>query len=403
MIKNCVNVNMLVMCRADPADNPRPNRIIRLLNERGYSVDLLSYADSLELKIQNFYVLSPTDFSFFGKVLRLCLMVITALVVKIIGNAGQLAVRLSDLRYKLFRIDGNIRNKNFEWIIVEDLQLLPLAFRICKNAKVLFDAREFYPRQNEENLLFRLLEHPLRNLLCREYLKLCHKRVTVSQGLAAAYKTNFGVDMTVIKSTPFYQEIPVKPTGTNKIRMVHHGRANRNRNLQNMIEVVRRLDSRFVLDFFLVGTKQDIAKLKREAKGCARIRFCEPVAFDQIVSMLNSYDIGFFYVEPSTLNLLHCLPNKFFEFIQARLAVVIGPSPNMAEIVRQFDCGLISEGFTVDSMVETLRSLTPEIVDRMKRNSDRAARELCYEKEGKKLLALIEGYSSLEVGVADRV
>jgi hypothetical protein len=39
----------------------------------------------------------------------------------------------------------------------------------------------------------------------------------------------------------------------------------------------------------------------------------------------------------------------------------------------------------------------------MKQNSDRAARELCYEKEGRKLLALIENGSSVELGVADRV
>ena len=118
---------------------------------------------------------------------------------------------------------------------------------------------------------------------------------------------------------------------------------------------------------------------------------------------LNSYDIGFYYLEPKGFNVTYSLPNKFFEFIQARLAVVVGPSPNMVEIVREFDCGFISEEFTVDSMIETLQSLTPEVIDRMKRNSDRAARELCYEKEGKKLLALIESDSSVEMGSADRV
>ncbi len=33
--------------------------------------------------------------------------------------------------------------------------------------------------------------------------------------------------------------------------MVHHGIANVDRSLQNMIEIVRRLDSNFTLDFIL--------------------------------------------------------------------------------------------------------------------------------------------------------
>ena len=109
--------------------------------------------------------------------------------------------------------------------------------------------------------------------------------------------------------------------------------------------------------------------------------------------MLNSYDIGLYYLEPTGFNVTFNLPNKFFEFIQARLALAIGPSPNMAEVVRQYQCGFIAEEFSIESMVNTLKDLTSEKIDLAKKNSDIAAKDLCYEKESERLLNLIQGTS----------
>ena len=49
--------------------------------------------------------------------------------------------------------------KNYSLIIVEDLQLLPTAFFKKHKAKVVFDAREYYPLQNEESFFGELLSN----------------------------------------------------------------------------------------------------------------------------------------------------------------------------------------------------------------------------------------------------
>ena len=38
----------------------------------------------------------------------------------------------------------------------------------------------------------------------------------------------------------------------------------------------------------------------------------DPVPFDEIIPMLNKYDLGFYYLEPKGFNVTYNLPNKFF-------------------------------------------------------------------------------------------
>ena len=266
---------------------------------------------------------------------------------------------------------------------------MPFALSICDKAKILFDAREYYPRQHEDSLIFRFINKPIVSMICKKYLNKCEYLVTVSTGLKSAYLADFGVKMSVLRSVPNYKEMTFKKTTKDKIRMVHHGVANKNRNLENMIKIVQNLDQRFTLDFYLVGNFSQIMKLKKAAAGCERISFLKPVSFEGIIPMLNNYDIGFYYLEPNGFNVTHCLPNKLFEFIQARLAIFLGPSPDMAELVNEFDCGFICEEFSIVSAVNTLNNLTTDQIDRAKVKSDKASKVLCYEKESEKITKLL--------------
>lgn len=379
----------ILMCLADPTGNPRPNRNIHLLNENGFTVDVLSYPFVGKLPVQKHYSIPKPSQEFWQWATRAYRGFLCSIVTRFNFKHSRIAELLNDHRYKLLIHENILISNNYDIIVVEDLLLLPLAFRVRNQAKIIFDAREFYTRQNEENLLIHLIEYPFRDRLCRHYLPLCDQLVTVSPGLADGYLSEFGVKMEVIRSTPKYINISVGETDFNEIRMVHHGIANKNRGIENMIEIVKRLDKRFTLDLYLVGSSSYIENLKQNSD-CNRIRFCKPVSFSEIIPMLNKYDIGFFYVEPTTFNLNYCLPNKLFEFIQARLMVVIGPSPDMAKIVNEYSCGIVSPEFTLESMIKTLKSVTRSDIDVAKKNSNQAASELCYEVEGKRFLNIIE-------------
>ena len=164
------------------------------------------------------------------------------------------------------------------------------------------------------------------------------------------------------------------------MRLLHHGLADRRRRLERMIEAVRLLDDRFVLHLMLMGSNRDIGRLRAAAGADSRIRFLPPVPMRDIPRVANDHDIGLFLLEPRTPNQRHVLPNKLFEFIQARLAVAIGPSPDMAAVVREWDCGVVADDFTPAALAATLGSLDAAKITRMKQRSHAAADELCAER-----------------------
>jgi len=380
----------LVACLSNPGADPRPNRTIRNLNENGFIVDTFSFEFEGGASVNRNFRISEPKSRLQDKLLRLFLSFLVSIIVRLLKNPMHLVALYLANKYQLNNLRNEVASLEYDLIVVQDLQLLPIVFFMKGKAKILFDAREFYIKQYEDSLRFRLIEGPTVRYLCSEYIPRCDHCITISPSIAEAYKNLYNVEMSVIRSIPQRHILRPLATDPNKIRLVHHGLANKNRGLTKVIEIVKKLDERFTLDFYLVGSQKNIQELIRAAENCRRIRFCDPVLLDEIVPSLNSYDIGICYFEPTTFNLRHALPNKFFEFVQARLAIAIGPSPDMAEVIHNYNCGFVSEDFSVESMVATLQSLSPEQIDLAKKNSDLASRELCFEEEGKKLHAVID-------------
>jgi hypothetical protein len=110
----------------------------------------------------------------------------------------------------------------------------------------------------------------------------------------------------------------------------------------------------------------------------------------ELVRMANSYDIGLYLLPPNNFNQRYALPNKFFEFIQARLAVAIGPSPEMAALVRRYACGVIAADFTPEALAGELNNLDTEQIYAFKKASDVAAAELCAERNAEVILNVVD-------------
>lgn len=378
-----ISPSVLVMCLADPSGNPRPRRMIELLLGHGLSITTLSFPSQKNLQVHRSFTVTNPPQNIIAKATRLLLKILIRFTPnELLSN--NLLEKALDLQYD----NGFLWETNFDLIVVENLELLPLAIRLkeLKGGKILFDAREFYPKEFEDRMIFRLIQSDFRTKLCSRFLPLCDQVVTVSPGLAEGYLNTFQIKTSVIRSVPNYIELPVKPVTSNTIRMVHHGNAHRGRKLENMIAMFDFLDERFTLDFYLCGDDENYKNyLMGIAKKHSSIRFLNPVPFEKICPMLNTYDIGLYLLEPTGFNTQYCLPNKLFEFIQARLMLAIGPSPDMSNLVKEYQCGIVADSFEPQSMANYLNKSTTEDIEHFKRSSDRAARTLCFEEESKKL------------------
>ena len=139
-----------------------------------------------------------------------------------------------------------------------------------------------------------------------------------------------------------------------------------------MIETLARLDSRFSLSLVLVPTDRRYleelgALAQRTAPG--RVHFRDPVAPDEIVPAIAQYDMAVFLLPPVTFNYLAAMPNKLFEYLAAGLAVAIGPSPEMRQVLETWQCGVVASDFTSDALAQRLSLLSAEEIDTMKRRS----------------------------------
>ncbi|HCW07091.1 MAG TPA: hypothetical protein DGG95_06985 [Cytophagales bacterium] len=275
--------------------------------------------------------------------------------------------------------------KDFDLIVANDIESLPLAFHLKGNAKIIFDAHEYAPRHFEDKLSWRIFFQGFNTYLCKKYIQQVDGMITIGQGIADEYQKHFGIKPVVITNAPKYQNLEPQPVDPKKIKLVHQGIANPSRKLELMIELMDLLDDRFHLDLMLMeptfkSGKIYLEKLKRLITGKNRINLVPPQSTNELIGKLNQYDIGIVLIPPINFNYQNTLPNKFFECIQARIALAIGPIPEMKKITEHYSIGIVSETFDPKSLADDIMKLTEEQINLFKNNTKIAATELNAEK-----------------------
>ncbi len=268
---------------------------------------------------------------------------------------------------------------------------LPIAIEAARRtgAKVLFDAHEYSPDHRANALWWRVLAQPLYTYIIKHYAPRADAMITVEAHIARRYEQEFGLSVGVILNAPPYQAFPFRPVHPDRIRLIHHGTAIPERRMEVMIETLARLDERFTLDFMLLPDGSgylDQLKALAQRRAPGRVHFRPPVAPMEIARTIHDYDMGLFLLPPVNFSYTMALPNKFFEFIMAGLAVAIGPSPAMAAIIRQYGLGIVADNFEPATLARKLNALTAAEIDAMKRRSLEAAQILNAEQEMARLL-----------------
>jgi hypothetical protein len=323
------------------------------------------------------------------KVIKIRQTKLTLLRKLVLGMA--LGARTYRIAYWLFHdykyLAKKLERDSFDFIVANDIDTLPLAFYLCRNSKVVFDAHEYAPRHFENNRIWKTFFQPFYIHLCKKYIPKTSAMLTVGQGLASEYQKNFGVQPVIITNATGFVEITPSPIISDRIRLIHHGIANPSRRLELMLELMKHLDDRFTLDLILMTsdfasaqTRSYIENFKRIAMADRRIKVLPAVKSHQVVHTINAYDIGVFLIPPVNFNYANTLPNKLFDFIQARLGIAIGPTPEMAAIVNTYQNGVVAANFEPTALAEKLMTLSIEDLALFKSRSDIAARDVNAEK-----------------------
>ncbi len=369
-------MNILICSLSDCRSDPRPNRAIEFFKS-DHKVTFLGYGETddpavamIKVRRSRFGITSRVKDIFYLK-----------------AGKYQNYLRFDDED----TVRQRILDQHFDLILCHDLYLLPLIVSAKNSAKLIFDAREYYPRHFENAILWRFMLQKLNISLCKTHLPRCDHAFTVSAGLANAYQRKFKIKMDILYSLPRPENLRPTPVNPSRLKIIHHGYANPAREIESMIRTMDYLDDRFTLDLILVkNSARYFKKLKNMASQRNNVRIIAPVPFREIVKKLNAYDIGFFLCPPNTFNLKHAMPNKLFEFVQARLAVAVGPSPDMSAFVEANRVGVVAGDFSPESMARAINGLTGADIMQLKNHAHRAAHDYNATRNDNTLRALAE-------------
>lgn len=275
-----------------------------------------------------------------------------------------------------------LRGKEFDVILANDVEAVPVALRLRPTRGVHADLHEYTPRLHEQIPAWMKLIKPFWDWVCRRYVSKASSWTTVSGGLARQYEIDFGFLPEVVTNATPLVDAQVEAVH-DPIRLVHSGVCLRNRDLLETIRAVQDSPAPCTLDMYLMPN--DPAYLEELRAAAAetpdRVRVNDPVPYSELLSSLQDYDMGIFVLPPNSFSHEWALPNKLFDFVQARLGVVTGPSPEMAGYVRRFGLGIVTDGFSREDIARALETLTPENVARFKAAAHDAAREMSAETQ----------------------
>ena len=285
-----------------------------------------------------------------------------------------------------------LKGQAFDIIVANDIQTLPVAVKISGGtSKIILDAHEYSPRQFEDRLYWKVLFKDYTDWLCKKYLNKVDAMFTVSPHISKEYEKNYNIESELLLNLPYKENLePRIYENKEKITIVHHGILNKSRGLDAMVRAIHQLGDKYQLYLYLVHQGKDYQlKLISEWESLSNVYIKEPVPMKDISKELNQYDIGLFFLPPVNFNYRYALPNKLFEFIQARLAVVIGPSIEMAKIVRNHECGFVTDDFTEESLKSTIQTIDRKKINTCKINSHKIADLYQYDINKNKLIEVV--------------
>lgn len=205
---------------------------------------------------------------------------------------------------------------------------------------------------------------------------------TVSEAIGKLYESILRVPLVALENSPDStrtSSLVVKSENLDsnqKVRLLHHGTFGKGRGIIRMIRAMRLVDTRFELHLMLIISTwsrlfvQALVSILGLEK---RVFLIDPVPMSEILRKLSSFDVEvIFYHPPHSTNELYSLPNKFFESLASGLAIVVGPSPSMAEIVTKHEVGFVAPSWTKESLANSINALTPGAINAAKARTDSA-------------------------------
>ncbi len=225
------------------------------------------------------------------------------------------------------------------------------------------------------------------------------KVIAVNQSIADLYSKEYGNKIGIVRNVPFRQSLSEKmDKSALNIReyqkiVLYQGAVNVDRGLEEAILAMKHLKTDAILVIAGIGDIFEPLKKFTEERGLSeKVRFMGEIPFQELRALTRIADIGLSIEKDVSINYHYCLPNKFLDYIQANVPVLVSPFPEMKLIVDQYAIGEYIDSHEPELLAQKFDSMlnNREREATYKQNLIKAAEDLCWENEEKTLLLMLE-------------
>ena len=292
--------------------------------------------------------------------------------------------------------------KKADLLVSNDLDTLLPNYLISKikNKPIIYDSHEYFTGVPE------LTGRPMIQKIWKNIEKWIFPKLknvyTVNESIACLYKTEYGVDIKVIKNVSVFRKEITKKSRTDlglpddkKIIVLQGSGINIQRGAEEAVEAMQFIDNAILL---IIGSGDVIDILKKMVFNFNlenKIIFLPKMPIDKLFEYTVHADIGLTLDKDTNINYRLSLPNKLFDYIQARIPILSSPLIEIENIIKKYNIGVLIENHDPAHIAEKINSMLAD-ENRLKiwkENLNFAASELCWENEEKKLIEIFEKYA----------
>ncbi len=256
---------------------------------------------------------------------------------------------------------------------------------VIKNTKLVYDSHEYFTELPE------LQKRKFSRTIWLKLEELLFPRLkyvsTVGNFIAEAYRKKYKVPVSVIRNMPLRVNA-INKQPKQKI-IIYQGAINIGRGIDLMIDAMLFLPD---YELWIIGEGLIFNIIKERCIAITNVRVLGKVSFQELPLLTTQGMVGLSLEEDLGLNYRYSLPNKIFDYVNARIPVIVSDLPEMRSLVEQYNIGKIlfdrsTEGlsFLIKSICEDDRNYQLFV-----ENCELASKVLNWEMQEPLLLSLYQ-------------